>query len=305
MPDLKETTEDTEFVLMHGDLHLRAAPFGATIRGLWQGDGDVIIHAYTGSANNIGSQGDVLMPFPSRIPGGTYTFGGETHQLSTDGGPRSHDMHGFLRSTFWETESITESAVTFAVTVRETDFPGYPFALRVTVTYSLTGDGLRCDFRAENTGARDAPFGAGFHPYFRVGSEIIDDDLLQLPFDRTIRSGVVSGVADTVWDFRAAKPVGGQPCDAVFTGPLRDADGLARVRFTSPDSRRSVTVWMDETFGYLVLYSGDTLPPAYRRRALAIEPWTCAPDAFNYPERGLTVLAPGGVLAGSWGVVLP
>jgi aldose 1-epimerase len=59
---------------------------------------------------------------------------------------------------------------------------------------------------------------------------------------------------------------------------------------------------MDETFEYVVLYSGDTLPPSHQRFALAIEPWTCAPNAFNYPERGLNVLAPGARLSGSWGV---
>ena len=297
-----QTGEDTEYVLTRGDIYLRVAPFGATVRGLWRGSGDVIIHSYTGSAGNIGSQGDVLMPFPSRIPGGVYTFGGETHQLSTVGGTRSHDMHGFLRSTLWVTAAITEEAVTFAVTVGETDFPGYPFALRVEVTYALTDNGLRCDFRVENTGTRDAPFGAGFHPYFSVGSESIDGDLLQIPFDQTISGGVVSDVVDTVWDFRTAKPVGVRPCDAVFTGPVRDPDGRARVRFSRPDGSRAVTVWMDETFGYLVLFSGDSLPPVYRRRTLAIEPWTCAPNAFNYPERGLTVLAPGAGFSGAWGV---
>ena len=63
-----------------------------------------------------------------------------------------------------------------------------------------------------------------------------------------------------------------------------------------------LAVWMDEAFDFVVLYSGDPLPPAHRRRALAIEPMTCGSDAFNHPEWGLRALAPGDSFTGSWGV---
>ncbi len=63
-----------------------------------------------------------------------------------------------------------------------------------------------------------------------------------------------------------------------------------------------LTVWMDDAFNYVVLYSGDPLPETHRRRSLAIEPMTCASDAFNHPEWGLVRLEPGRTFAGSWGV---
>ena len=306
MHETTEPTKDTEYLLRRGDLHLRVAPWGASVRGMWRGDkhGDcqLIISEYSGADSNIGSQGEVLMPFPSRISHGQYTFQGQTHQLAIpdDFGP--HAMHGFLRSVLWETTERSETAVTFSIAIGESDFPGYPFALRVTVTYRLNERGLVCKFQATNTGTTDAPFGAGFHPYLMVGSPFIDSDLLTVPFERQMIGGTRTDVAGTEHDFLTERAVGSLCADAVYTAPLRDADGIARVRLAAPDQLRIVTVWMDKTFDYMVLYSGDTQPDVLRRRALAIEPWTCAPNAFNHPERGLTILKPGQTLSGSWGV---
>ena len=48
--------------------------------------------------------------------------------------------------------------------------------------------------------------------------------------------------------------------------------------------------------------SGDTLPQVGRRRkSVAIEPMTCAPNAFVTGD-GLRVLAPGESFAGRWGI---
>jgi aldose 1-epimerase len=62
-----------------------------------------------------------------------------------------------------------------------------------------------------------------------------------------------------------------------------------------------VALWLDEAYGYLMLYSGDTLAPARRRRALAVEPMTCAPNAFVSGD-GLVRLEPGGVHDAAWGI---
>ncbi len=308
---MKENTvnsHDREYLLLHQALRLRVSPFGASLRGMWQENGQArpieIITQYSGAENNVGSQGDVLIPFPSRIPDGRYTFDGQSHQLAPNDGTGRHAMHGFLRAALWETAELSENAVTFAIRLKESDFPGYPFALRAEVTYRLEDAGLYCFFRAENSGTGAAPFGAGFHPYFTVGQETIDDDVLHLPLEQILQNGKLAEVAGTRWDHREPKPLGAAHYDAVYSKPIRDADGRARLRYSSSDGMRGVTVWIDETFDYLVVYSGDTLPPLHQRRALALEPWTCAPNAFNYPERGLKVLSPGEVFSGSWGVTL-
>ena len=58
----------------------------------------------------------------------------------------------------------------------------------------------------------------------------------------------------------------------------------------------------DRTFAFVQVYTGDTLSDRSRRRlGIAVEPTTCAPNAFNSGD-GLIVLAPGGAFEGRWGV---
>ena len=51
-----------------------------------------------------------------------------------------------------------------------------------------------------------------------------------------------------------------------------------------------------------MVFTGDALPePERRRQGLAVEPMTCAPNAFNSGD-GLLTLAPGETFRGQWGI---
>jgi aldose 1-epimerase len=103
-------------------------------------------------------------------------------------------------------------------------------------------------------------------------------------------------VADTALDFRSGRPVGDLRLDHCLTGLDRDADGTARVSFGD------LELWMDRSYGYVMLFSGDTLAdPARRRRSLAVEPMTCPPNAFRSGE-SLLVLQPDGRFSQRWGL---
>jgi aldose 1-epimerase len=58
---------------------------------------------------------------------------------------------------------------------------------------------------------------------------------------------------------------------------------------------------MGEAFEYAMVYSGDTLAPARRRQGLAIEPMSCAPNAFR-TGLGLVRLEPGATHVAEWGI---
>jgi aldose 1-epimerase len=60
-----------------------------------------------------------------------------------------------------------------------------------------------------------------------------------------------------------------------------------------------VTVWADEAWPYVQLFSGDL--PDIERRGFAVEPMTCPPNAFNTGE-GLIRLEPGEAFEGRWGI---
>jgi aldose 1-epimerase len=63
-----------------------------------------------------------------------------------------------------------------------------------------------------------------------------------------------------------------------------------------------VRVWVDAAFRYLMVYTGDTLEPADRRRAgIAIEPMTCPPNALRTGV-DLIELEPSETWRGTWGI---
>ena len=309
---MPNNSADIEITLEAGDLRLRVSPYGASLRGLWREEADgqqrEIITGYNGAQHKVGGQGDVLIPFPGRVHNGRYTFDGQTHQMATNDKDGPNAIHGFLRTEAWEIAEQTPSEITFAATIGADDYQGYPFALRATVTYALDEQGLRCRVTLENTGDHAAPVGAGFHPYFTVGSAVIDADLMQVPMaatlemEKLIPTGRVLPVDGTAYDFRQLRPIGDTQFNTCYLHPQRDPDGLLRFHLASADHSRVVTIWLDSTFDYVVLFSGDGLPAPHRRRALAIEPMTCGADAFNRPEWGLIVLQPRQSVSGTWGV---
>jgi len=311
----QKTEQDTEIVLTHGPWRLAVSPWGASLRGLslWTGAGyEDVVTGYVGAKQKVGGQGDVLIPFPGRVAGGHYEFNGQAYQMKKNDSEGPNAIHGFLRQTAWEIVSQNPDWVMFRTQFAADAHEGYPFALTVRVTYHLDDNGLACAFDIINNGDTPAPVSAGFHPYFTAGTTLIDLDTLTLPYESYLEyanmlpTGKVLPVAGSPYDFRTGGPVGDTVFNACFLAPTRDDDGLSRIRLSAPASDgntgRTVAVWLDRTFDYVVLYSGDPLPEDHRRHALAIEPMTCGSDAFNHHAWGLAVLAPGAALEGTWGV---
>jgi aldose 1-epimerase len=98
-------------------------------------------------------------------------------------------------------------------------------------------------------------------------------------------------VEDTEYDFRQSRPIGSTTLDHAFTDLERDGDGLARVTLRDPDHGTEVSLGVDESHPYLMLFTGDPLPDV-RRRSLAVEPMTCPPNAFRIGD-ALIRLEPG------------
>ncbi len=296
----------SEIISTQGEWTLTTAPHGASLHGLSH-RGAAVVTQYASAEDKVGGQGDVLIPFPGRIAGGQYTFMGEPCQLDKNDKEGPNAIHGFLRQVDWDIAAQTESAVTYTASLAAGDYPGYPFALSVSLTYALSETGLTVAVEIENTGTTPAPVAAGFHPYFALGPALIDGDTLHVPFDSylefddaLIPTGKVLSVEGTEYDFRTPRPVGAVVLNICYLHPRRDPDGLLRVRLSN--SERAATVWMDAAYDYAVLYSGDPLPSSHRRRSLAIEPMTCGADGFNHAEWGLVTLVPGETLTGTWGV---
>ena len=88
--------------------------------------------------------------------------------------------------------------------------------------------------------------------------------------------------------------------DHAFTDLERNQDGLARVKLRDPDDGTQVSLWVDQSYPYLMLFSGDPLPNV-NRRSLAIEPMTCPPNAFRTGDAVIR-LEPGSSFTSTWGI---
>jgi aldose 1-epimerase len=107
-------------------------------------------------------------------------------------------------------------------------------------------------------------------------------------------------VEDTEYDFQQPRRIGSTRLDHAFTDLERDHDGLARVELRDPDHGTQVSLWVDQSYTYLMLFSGDPLPNV-NRRSLAVEPMTCPPNAFRTMD-ALIRLEPGSSFTGTWGI---
>jgi aldose 1-epimerase len=243
-------------------------------------------------------RGQLLCPWPNRIEDGSYDFDGRSFQLPLNEPERQNAIHGLVRWAHWSVAERAADRVAFEHVLYPQ--PGYPFALELRAEYSLSEHGLEARIRATNVGAEAAPFGAGWHPYLAVESEVVDVVELHVPAstvlvadERGLPLGSAS-VAGEGLDFREARPIGSARLDHCFTGLERDDRGRASARVGT------TTLWVDETFPYLMVFTGDGLPEV-ERRSVAVEPMTCAPNAFRSGD-GLIRLEPGQAHVASWGI---
>ena len=217
-----------------------------------------------------------------------------------------HAIHGLLRNTAYDPVDVQESAVTLTATI----YPqhGYPFTLDTFVTFELDDDGLTVTHRLSNVGTEAAPFGVGAHPYLRVGDHPVGELVITMSGREYARTDArlipesIDPVDGTPNDLRGGVLLSGLAADVALTG-FDVADGRVEHRLDAPDGT-GLRVWADEAFGWAQVYSPPNFPGPGKpdqRKAIAIEPMTCAVNAFNTGV-GLRWLAPGETWTGSWGL---
>jgi len=291
-----------QYAIAHGELRAVIVEVGGGIRTL-QHAGVHWLDGYEADALCPGGAGQVLAPWPNRLRDGSYALDGVRHQLPISEPKTGNAIHGLTR---WEAWQLVEHASHVALRYVLHPRPGYPFHLELTTRWSLDATGLRVEHAARNLGGATCPFGLGVHPYLRLDGRTVDDLWLALPAARHFPTDARKlprpsvATAGTEVDYTQLRRIGGAVLDTTFAECTREADGMARV-IVGDEQGRGLVLWMDPGFGFVHVFTGDTLAPARRRRSLAVEPMSCAPDAFNSGE-GLTLLAPGASWRGAWGI---
>lgn len=294
-------TSGEQTTLRLGDATAVLVEVGGGIRGYRVGDVDVL-DGYAEDELVTGARGQPLIPWPNRLHTGRYTWDGTEHVVPLDEPEQANALHGVTKWLSWTAERETEAAATMRLSLRPT--PSYPFALDLRVRYALDTDGLTVTTTATNVGDVDAPYGCGAHPYVRLPGTRLDEATLRVPAETWLPTGPAQipigrePVTGSPYDFRQARRIGPLHVDHAFTDLQRGPDGRARVVLSG--GGHEVTFWVDESYPYVELFTGDTLPDR-QREGLGVEPMTCPPDAFRTGE-DLVRLTPGASHVAAWGV---
>ncbi|TAP44462.1 aldose 1-epimerase family protein [Arthrobacter sp. S39] len=289
-----------QYELRRGDALAVITELAAGLR-LYSRAGVQLTETYGDAEISPGAAGITLAPWANRVEDGVWYLDGKKQQLDITEMSRNNASHGLLRNAAYSLVDESQYSVTLEATV----FPqhGYPFLVRHRVQYLLAEDlGLVVRQTLANDSKAPAPFVLGAHPYLRLGDTDLDELQLTVSADtrlvadeRLIPRSAEPVSGDT--DLRAGRRVGNLDIDVALTD-IRFDGGVARHTLTAPDGR-GVSLWQDETCGYVHVFVTTDFPG--RARAVAIEPMTGPANAFNSGD-GLRWLSPGDSFTMAWGI---
>ena len=198
--------------------------FGATLHSLLiptdKGPLDVVL-GYDAPAGYEGPAGTFFGATvgrnANRICKGSFTLGGKTYQLDINNGPNNlHSGLDFWSFRIWQVKEVGENTITFFLHSPDGD-QGYPGAMDISVTYTLTEDNtVRIHYngipRAETL------INLTNHSYFNLNGHDsgpvlghtvwLDADSFTRADETSIPTGEILSVAGTPMDFRTPKAVG-------------------------------------------------------------------------------------------------
>ena len=254
----------------------------------------------------------------NRIAGGKFTLGGKTYTLDVNNGPNNlHSGLDFYNFRIWQVTGLTENAITFSLHSPDGD-QGYPGALDISVTYTLTEDNtVRIDYYG--IPQAETPVNLTNHSYFNLNghdSGSILDHTVWLDADHytpadevSIPTGEIAPVADTPMDFRTPKTVGrdiGRDFEALNFGKgydhnwcLNNGGKFAKVATLTGD-RTGLSMDVSTDLPGVQIYTGNFITEepgkggcVYRHRSGICFETQYYPDSLNHPNFPSPVLRAG------------
>jgi aldose 1-epimerase len=256
--------------------------------------------------------------YANRLKGG-ITVAGRHYSLAQDG--NGVTLHGGRGQSWgvriWDAVQSSNTSLTLRLVSPDGD-QGFPGAMTVEVTYSLSEDGLRLDYAA--TTDANTVVNLTNHIYFNLaGSGSVLGQALQLNADgltptdeHQIPTGETVPVAGTAFDFRKPKPIGQavdspEPQMALARGLdhnfVLNKSGAGALDWAArlSDSESGITLEVLTTEPGMQVYSTNNVKPGQfnaagkeiqKRDGLALETQHY-PDSPNRPAFPSTWLAPG------------
>lgn len=185
--------------------------------------------------------------------------------------------HGFCKDTDFEVTNQTNTSACFSISSTEKTKAVYPYDFKLSLTYTLTDDGLFMDYTVHNPETRDICYCIGAHPGFVLplesGEKFSD---YQLEFEKTEHAdSMVYDEASHQFDVKHRLPLlqgtNILPLeyslfdnDAVFFHDLKSR----KVSIVNPNTRKGVEVDFKD-FETVAFWTPDHKEAPF----LCVEPW--------------------------------
>ncbi len=161
----------------------------------------------------------VVGRYANRIANGSFSLDGNTYQLPLNNPP--NHLHGGLKGfhdVVWEVLEANDHSIVMEY-ISEDGEEGYPGTLTVKLTYTLNDDD-ELEFFVQAKTNKATPVNIVHHAFFNLNGfdkgDVLDHQLtIHANYftpvnDSLIPTGEIKNVANTPFDFRAAKKIGAQ-----------------------------------------------------------------------------------------------
>lgn len=252
-----------------------------------------LLHSYEDK-----SAGALLFPFANRLNAGKYRFNGQDYQLPINFKWQHHAIHGLLVTEGFQLVKQYCDDNTASVTLAlgySANAPGYPFYFSVEVTWSLDANNtLSCSTNIINNGDQALPYSLGWHPYFTLNGQCIDDYQLAFPSKkRVICDELDLPTGEFVSDGEFNQPT---TIKQRFLNHCWQLDPQKEITLSSPNCPYTLRIKQAD-YEYFQVYTPAT------RTAIALEPMTSIANVFNHPQH-LLLLEPKASRSFQWSVTL-
>ena len=122
-----------------GDQRAVIVEVGGGLRS-YSASGLDLVDGYGGDEMSSSGRGQVLIPWPNRLEGGSYEFDGKHHQLPLNEPERRNAIHGLVRWAAWNVAEREAHRVVMQHVLHPQ--PGYPFSLRTSIGCRIAVSGL-------------------------------------------------------------------------------------------------------------------------------------------------------------------
>lgn len=229
-------------------------------------------------------KGVILAPFPNRIAEAKYTFEGKDFKLPINREKEALAMHGFLYNKSFQLIKQEQNAVILQYDYSAT-ISAYPFPFTVMVAYELLENGLlKIKTVIRNTGDNKMPFGTGWHPYFKIDTSI-NTMQLKMPACQQLelKNNIPTG---SIIDFLKNESILNLKEHHFDDCFVFNTKNKIDIQLIGKEYQLNISAKCQNNYPYFQIYTPST------RDSIAIEPMTCAPNAFNN-KMGLLEIKPG------------